>query len=445
MGGFLAKLSVSALIFDYVLTGPISGVSAGQYIMGILLGGLRLVNPHLQLSPDLADPVRRWGAVAIACAITLYFFRQNILGIHESSGKALKIVLVTSMMAVIMLAWCTATLLVKGPANPVLAAPDLSLKVEYEEFQGVHPVTGVEHPVWKRDPATGRLIPKMEADAQGVMRPVPKHNEVTGRQEDPLGWIDTFFPNFADEVRRPGSWLSIVGLIGLLLAFGHSILAMSGEETLAQVYREVESPKLPNFKKAAWVVFLYSLVLTTSISFLAVALIPDEIRMKDYADNLIGGLAMQVNGPWNVATIQNLAPDKNWGVALVPKADDGVYASVLGGENFGPTTACKDLDAAVEFLTWLMSKDVSANFCEAGGKFSPRADSSASKEIWTTDPIFSVFAAEMQYAMPRGPHPRWPEISTAISVAEHEAFTGVKTPQEALDGAAATVSAILAQ
>src|SRR6516225_5016878 len=37
MGGFLAKLSVSALMFDYVLTGPISGVSAGQYIMGLVL------------------------------------------------------------------------------------------------------------------------------------------------------------------------------------------------------------------------------------------------------------------------------------------------------------------------------------------------------------------------------------------------------------------------
>ena len=158
-----------------------------------------------------------------------------------------------------------------------------------------------------------------------------------------------------------------------------------------------------------------------------------------------GGLAMQINGPWNVSTIQNLAPDKNWGVALVPKADDGVYASVLGGENFGPTTACKNLDAAVEFLEYLMGKDVSANFCEKAGKFSPRADSSASKEIWTTDPIFSVFATEMQYAMPRGPHPRWAEISTAISVAEHEAFTGVKAPQAALDTAAETVKGILAQ
>ena len=36
MGGTLAKLSVSALMFDYVLTGPISGVSAGQYIVGLV-------------------------------------------------------------------------------------------------------------------------------------------------------------------------------------------------------------------------------------------------------------------------------------------------------------------------------------------------------------------------------------------------------------------------
>src|SRR6266705_3902730 len=36
MGGTLAKLSVSALLFDYVLTGPISGVSAGRYIAGLM-------------------------------------------------------------------------------------------------------------------------------------------------------------------------------------------------------------------------------------------------------------------------------------------------------------------------------------------------------------------------------------------------------------------------
>ena len=32
MGPVLAKASVSSLVFDYILTGPISVVSAGQYI-----------------------------------------------------------------------------------------------------------------------------------------------------------------------------------------------------------------------------------------------------------------------------------------------------------------------------------------------------------------------------------------------------------------------------
>jgi amino acid transporter len=42
MGGTLAKLSVSALLFDYVLTGPISAVSAGQYLAGFVADLCRL-------------------------------------------------------------------------------------------------------------------------------------------------------------------------------------------------------------------------------------------------------------------------------------------------------------------------------------------------------------------------------------------------------------------
>src|SRR5438132_10971165 len=35
LGKFMSKLAVSALIFDYILTGPISGVTAGQYVLGM--------------------------------------------------------------------------------------------------------------------------------------------------------------------------------------------------------------------------------------------------------------------------------------------------------------------------------------------------------------------------------------------------------------------------
>src|SRR5438309_10814320 len=55
MGGFLAKLSVSALLFDYVLTGPISGVSAVQYIMGLIVQFVNLASPDLYKSLSLAQ------------------------------------------------------------------------------------------------------------------------------------------------------------------------------------------------------------------------------------------------------------------------------------------------------------------------------------------------------------------------------------------------------
>jgi amino acid transporter/nucleotide-binding universal stress UspA family protein len=305
MGGFLAKLSVSALMFDYILTGPTSGVSAGQYLMGLLFQFIKITNVHwynaLHLDNDAwRDSIKSWGAVLLAVLVTLYFFRQNLLGIHESSDKALKIMIATTIMAVVMLTWCVVTLICRGgPTNPVTWKPNLEKKVVYAKVKKADPVTGEETEQWIRDPQTGDLVP--EKDAEG--RPVPKMNDAMAKvgiqsQEDPLGWLPRLLPAEAvAQLRNPSNWLRIFGIVGLFIAFGHSILAMSGEETLAQVYREVESPKLPNFRKAAFIVFIYSLVLTAGISFMAVMLIPDEVRMKDHSENLIGGLTRYLVGP----------------------------------------------------------------------------------------------------------------------------------------------------
>ena len=45
-------------------------------------------------------------------------------------------------------------------------------------------------------------------------------------------------------------WPHTITLIVVFVGLGHSVLAMSGEESLAQVYREIEHPKLQNLKKA---------------------------------------------------------------------------------------------------------------------------------------------------------------------------------------------------
>jgi hypothetical protein len=95
----------------------------------------------------------------------------------------------------------------------------------------------------------------------------------------------------------------LLGLFGIIMAFGHSILAMSGEESLAQVYREIEHPKLRNLKRAAIVIAVYSLIFTGGATLLASVLIPTYERTHIYQDNLIAGLAMYMVGPlfWKIA------------------------------------------------------------------------------------------------------------------------------------------------
>src|SRR5690242_2982458 len=223
MGGTLAKLSVSALLFDYVLTGPISGVSAGQYIVGLLNDLLHRYGSARSL------PV---GATAafVAVLITVYFWWRNTQGIHESSDDALRIMKITTVMVVLMIAWCGLTLLWRG-GGPLPPAP------------------------------------------------VPKNLKFSG---DALGWLKgTVWPSFT--------------AVAILIGFGHSILAMSGEESLAQVYREIEHPKVKNLQRTGMVIFVYSLLFTSLVSFFAIAIIPDSVRPKFY-DNLISGLAMSVVG-----------------------------------------------------------------------------------------------------------------------------------------------------
>src|SRR5205823_2174907 len=81
LGRFFAKLAVSALIFDYLLTGPISGVSAGHYLMGLFLDSARIlgegIGENWAMDESVRTVVKAWGAVFFAILVTLYFYRLN--------------------------------------------------------------------------------------------------------------------------------------------------------------------------------------------------------------------------------------------------------------------------------------------------------------------------------------------------------------------------------
>src|SRR5207237_2343643 len=104
--------------------------------------------------------------------------------------------------------------------------------------------------------------------------------------DEALGWLKgTAAPKFI--------------LVAILIGLGHSLLAMSGEESLAQVYREIAAPKLRNLKRAGLVIFIFSMLFTSLVSFFAVMIIPDSERSK-YFDNLISGISMFLAGPFGL-------------------------------------------------------------------------------------------------------------------------------------------------
>jgi amino acid transporter len=245
LGGTFAKVSVSALMFDYILTGPISGVSAGQYITGLMNELINVANTSHWLPPAMLDAHHHpfqfdmnYTSAVFAAAVTIYYWWQNIKGIEESSGKALRVMQITTVMVVILLLWGVFS---------IIFTP------------GAH------------------LPPA----------PIPSNLKFSS---EALGFLK-------------GHGLPLLGLFGILMAFGHSVLAMSGEESLAQVNREIEHPKLKNLKRAAIVIAIYSLIFTGGATLLASVLIPTWERTHVYQDNLIAGLAMYMVGPlfWRIA------------------------------------------------------------------------------------------------------------------------------------------------
>src|SRR5271155_2996819 len=225
MGPFIARLSVSSLIFDYILTGPISVVSAGAYLGHLLDEIAKMLGQSFPFNVN-------YFAAFFAVLVTIYFWWENIKGIHESSGKALRIMQITTIMVVALVIWCPLTIVLRGH---------------------------IHFP-----PA-----------------PLPRNLQFGPTA---LGWFKgTIWPT--------------IPIVALTIAFGHSLLSMSGFETLAQVYREIAYPKLKNLRITANIVCWYAVICTGVVTVFAGMIIPDADRPR-YFDNLIGGLAMSLSGPY---------------------------------------------------------------------------------------------------------------------------------------------------
>jgi amino acid transporter len=269
VGGGLAKLSVSALMFDYILTGPISSVAAGQYLVGLVGDMLKLATEH-SAHPVVFDATTHpelinFLTMLIAIGVTLYFWRTNIIGIHESSERALRIMQLTTLMGLMIFAWSAMTL-------------------------------------WVMPHGTLHVPP---------LKPIFTQSSLDPTKQASSGWLE-HFPR-------------ILGTLGILVAFGHSLLAMSGEESLAQVNREIEAPKLGNLLRAGRVISIYAICLTGIISFLAVLIIPDGKRVITQVVNNGTATTLDARGKtWWAVDYLRPADDRHradWGYLMLHATD----------------------------------------------------------------------------------------------------------------------------
>lgn len=221
MGKTLAKFSVSALVFDYLLTAPISSVSAGLYLSYFLKTLFEHFSININLNPRLV-------AIVFSLIIIFYFWRENIKGVKESSQKNVRIIIFSGVVGLLLLFLSIFTVYKRGFSLP-------PFKFSFNQ--------------------------------------------------DSLGWLKDI------DFLRP------IGFVGILIAFGHSVLALSGLETLAQVYREIEDPKIPNLKKSVLVIFIFSLFFTGFLTFLSALIIPFDKIVSEYSENLLSGLAMELEVP----------------------------------------------------------------------------------------------------------------------------------------------------
>ena len=300
MGGTLAKFSVSALMFDYVLTGPISGVSAGLYLGGLI---------------NETGRVPAYSQSARSSAL----FRGGVRG----------------------------------------RGHHLFLAQEHHRHSRIQREGAAHHADHHRDGGDpDRLVPGH--DLQDGYQPVPLPTLANLHfSRKALGWLK-------------GTVAPSITVIAIMVGLGHSLLAMSGEESLAQVNREIAHPKLKNLERAGFVIFIYSMLFTSLVSFFAVMIIPDAARQK-FLDNLIGGLSMFLVGPMSVRLLFHgfvvlvgtliLAGAVNTAIigsngVLNRVAEDGVLPDWFRHPHhkFGTTSRLINLIVILQLITILISR-----------------------------------------------------------------------------------------
>lgn len=172
--------------------------------------------------------------------------------------------------------------------------------------------------------------------------------------------------------------------------------------------------------------------------YIADTIIGGGIGMQDgYANDVYG---MFPGGPWFYGMIGGQFPDAEINTSLWP-AGKGGSVSVIGGEDLVIFEGSENKEAAYKFVEFMVSEETQLILAETGQM--PVLNRIAESDYIKNHAFYPIYLEQLKTAKARTVHPGWQRMDAAIKLGIEEAINGVKTVQEALDGVANEINAII--
>ncbi len=150
----------------------------------------------------------------------------------------------------------------------------------------------------------------------------------------------------------------------------------------------------------------------------------------------VGKIAFWQTGEWAQQYVRRYAPKLDWGWFSLPTPPGGrPDVTAVGGSVFVIPAACRNKEAAWEFLNWMTSPAPVKKFCLNAHNLPPLI-SVGRDPVFQDDPLykFGVRISQGQNAFGPPPIPIWTTYTREIDRVEEKVMLGGADPKASLDG-----------
>ena len=160
----------------------------------------------------------------------------------------------------------------------------------------------------------------------------------------------------------------------------------------------------------------------------------DQVRQLFFTEQL----AMFVDGPWAMGTIDETAPHIDWDVCPIPQVPGLERNSVLSGWYYTIFSTTDHPEEAARFVEFMLRpENMARGVVTLPARYSAQADERFQTERW------APFIEAAQYGSPELSSRAYSDIADAVGDAIQEVLLGVKTAEQAAADASARIDQLL--